>query len=41
MELELDTVTRLVEKGIEFGLAYGFQILGGLVFLIIGLKVGG
>jgi small conductance mechanosensitive channel len=41
MEIELETVTRLVDKGVEFGVAYGFQILGALVFLIIGLKVGG
>lgn len=41
MEQELETVTRLIDKGIEFGVAYGFQILGALVFLVIGLKVGG
>ena len=41
MENELETLTKLVDKGIEFGVAYGFQILGALVFLVIGLKVGG
>lgn len=41
MEQELETLTRLMDKGIEFGVAYGFQILGALVFLVIGLKVGG
>ena len=41
MENELETLTKLADKGIEFGVAYGFQILGALVFLVIGLKVGG
>ncbi len=30
MENELETLTKLVDKGIEFGVAYGFQILGAL-----------
>lgn len=41
MEQELETITRLADKAIEFSVAYGFQILGALVFLIVGLKVGG
>ncbi len=39
MEQELETLTRLIDKGAEFAVAYGFQILGALVFLIIGLKI--
>ncbi|NKB56343.1 MAG: mechanosensitive ion channel [Alphaproteobacteria bacterium] len=41
MEEELETLSRLVEMGTEFAVAYGFQILGALVFLVIGLKVAG
>lgn len=41
MDQELETVTKLVDKAVEFSVAYGFQILGALVFLIVGLKVGG
>ena len=41
MEQELETLTRLVDKGTEFAVAYGFQILGALVFLVIGMKVAG
>jgi small conductance mechanosensitive channel len=41
MEIELETLTRLVNQGSEFAVAYGFQILGALVFLVIGLKVAG
>lgn len=41
MENELETLTRLINQGTEFAVAYGFQILGALVFLIIGLKVAG
>ncbi len=39
MEQELETLTGLAEKGTEFAVAYGFQILGALVFLVIGLKI--
>jgi small conductance mechanosensitive channel len=39
MEQELETLTRLAETGTEFAVAYGFQILGALVFLIVGLKI--
>lgn len=41
MENELETLTRLIDQGTEFAVAYGFQILGALVFLVIGLKVAG
>lgn len=37
MEQQIEMVTRLVELGIEFGVAYGFQLLGALVVLVIGL----
>ena len=39
MQQELETVTKLVDTLVEFAVKYGFQILGALVFLIIGLKV--
>lgn len=39
MEEQIQTVTRLVDMGIEFGVAYGMQLLGALVVLVIGLKV--
>jgi small conductance mechanosensitive channel len=35
----LDTVSKYVDMLVEFGIEYGFQILGALVFLLIGLKV--
>ncbi|MBO6520009.1 MAG: mechanosensitive ion channel family protein [Rhodospirillales bacterium] len=35
----LDTVSKYVDLLVEFGIEYGFQILGALVFLLIGLKV--
>jgi len=35
----LDTVTKYADMAVEFGIEYGFQILGALVFLLIGLKV--
>jgi len=34
----LDTVSKYVDMLVEFGIEYGFQILGALVFLLIGLK---
>lgn len=34
----LDTVNKYVDMLVEFGIDYGFQILGALVFLLIGLK---
>lgn len=39
MEEQIQTATHLVEVGIEFGVAYGMQLLGALVVLLIGLKV--
>ncbi len=41
MEQEMEALTRLVDTLIEFAVTYGFQILGALVFLAIGLKVAG
>ena len=35
----LDTVSKYVDLLVEFGIEYGFQLLGALVFLLIGLKV--
>ena len=39
MEDQIQTVTRLIDMGIEFGVAYGMQLLGALVVLLIGLQV--
>ncbi len=39
MEKELETVSKLIDTIVEFAVQYGFQILGALVFLFIGLKV--
>ena len=36
---QVETVARWIDALIEFGITYGFQILGALVFLFIGLKV--
>jgi len=41
MENELETVQRLIDSLLEFSVAYGFQFLGALVFLLIGLKLAG
>lgn len=38
---QAENVSALVDKLIEFGVTYGFQILGALVFLFIGLKLAG
>ncbi len=38
IERNLETVETLVDALIAFGVEYGFQILGALVFLLIGLK---
>ena len=35
------TLTRLVDEVIEFAVVYGFQVLGALVGLFIGLKIAG
>lgn len=39
MPKEIEEVGKWVDVVTEFGVTYGFQILGALVFLIIGLKV--
>ncbi len=39
MQQELKTLQVLIDKGVEFVVAYGFQILGALVVLVIGIKV--
>ncbi|MBE0533086.1 MAG: hypothetical protein IH626_19870 [Rhodospirillales bacterium] len=41
MEKEIQTVTRLADDIMAFVVAYGFQILGALVFLAIGLIAAG
>ena len=41
MEKQLETVTGAVDTLIDFAVAYGFQILGALVVLVIGLKLAG
>lgn len=38
MQQELETVTKLIDTLVEFAVTYGFQILGALLFLFIGLK---
>lgn len=37
----VEQVAKWVDVLIEFGVTYGFQILGALLFLIVGLKAGG
>jgi small conductance mechanosensitive channel len=39
MEDQLAVVARFIDSVVDFAVAYGFQILGALVFLVIGLKV--
>ena len=39
MEEQIQTVTRLVDLAVGFGVTYGLQLLGALVILLIGLKV--
>ncbi len=41
VEENLETVTALLDTAIAFAVQYGFQILGALVVLLIGLKVAG
>ncbi|MBT3238951.1 MAG: mechanosensitive ion channel family protein [Rhodospirillaceae bacterium] len=38
---QVETVSRWVDTLIEFGITYGFQILGALFFLFVGLKAAG
>jgi small conductance mechanosensitive channel len=39
MDLNIESVEALVDALVEFAVAYGFQILGALVVLVIGLKI--
>jgi len=39
VESELDTLQSLINTGIAFGVAYGFQILGALIILVLGAYV--
>ena len=39
MEQEIESINRFVDALVEFGVSYGFQILGAVVFLVIGLKL--
>ena len=39
MEDQIQSVTGVVDGIIDFGVTYGFQILGAVVFLVIGLKL--
>ncbi|WP_120497936.1 mechanosensitive ion channel family protein [Kiloniella sp. EL199] len=39
MDEELKTAEALIDTIIEFGVAYGFQIFGAIIVLIIGLKI--
>lgn len=39
LEANIEQVSKLADTLIEFGIQYGFQILGALVFLLIGLRV--
>lgn len=38
---QVETVSRWADALIQFAITYGFQILGALVFLLVGLKVSG
>ena len=39
MDTDMESLGKLIDRGIEFAVAYGFQILGALVVLIVGLIV--
>ncbi len=41
VEAQLATVGKLIDALMEFAVAYGFQLLGALVVLVIGLKISG
>ena len=41
MQQEVETLTKLFDTLVEFAVTYGFQILGALVFFVIGLKAAG
>lgn len=38
---QVETVSKWVDVAMQFAVTYGFQILGALVFLLIGLKIAG
>ena len=40
IEQNLETVSNLVDTLVQFAIEYGFQILGALIVLIAGLKIG-
>lgn len=39
MEEQIQSVTRLIDLAVEFGVAYGLQILGALFIFLFGLKI--
>jgi len=39
MQQEMETLAKFVDTVVQFAVTYGFQILGALVFLVIGLKI--
>jgi len=39
MQNQLETASKLIDTLVEFAVQYGFQILGALVFLFVGLKI--
>lgn len=39
MQQELESVSKLIDSAIAFGIEYGFQIIGALIVLFVGLKV--
>ena len=39
MEKELQTLNKLFDTGIQFAVAYGFQILGAVIVMVIGLQI--
>jgi len=41
LEQNVEQVAKWVDVLIQFGVTYGFQILGALLFLLVGLKAGG
>tara|TARA_B100000427_G_scaffold227484_1_gene190914 strand:- start:381 stop:1277 length:897 start_codon:yes stop_codon:yes gene_type:complete len=41
LEQNVEQVSKWVDVLIQFGVTYGFQILGALLFLLVGLKAGG
>ena len=41
VEAQLATVGKVIDVLVEFAVAYGFQLLGALVVLVIGLKIAG